>query len=536
MELIRNTIGQCIKERAAVCGSHNALEMNNWSCTFSQLDLITDRLMMQMNEMGISGGTHVGIWGTNTIEWIMTFLALTKLGAVPILFNTHYREDEMRDIIKYSDVEYLYYGRGNKDISYETVIENIRGDLPDVKQFISLKEEQYDFSMEELDREELLKVKELTASVNCDDTACMIFTSGTTSMPKAVMLSHYNIVNNAAAMAEQMHWNDSDRMCLVVPLFHCFGITASLIPGIMTGMTIHLVPHFRTARIWEALVARECTVLNGVPSMFMALINKSEHSRSDVSRLRSGMIAGSPVTEQDYMRICDRFYNMNLQPAYGQTETSPCISIAPLDMAQKDKAVSVGQILEHMEVRIVDINSGIILKETNSGEIQVKGYNVMKGYYNCLEETEAAFTEDGWLKTGDIGRLDKKGNLYITGRLKEIIIRSGENISPAEIEKEIRKMEGIEDVKVLGIPSPITQEEVVACVVMKEGYPFNAKNLIAFLKGRLAHYKIPEHVLKFKEFPMNASGKIHLSEIKKLAIKRVARQNKEKQKRTNKEA
>ena len=243
------------------------------------------------------------------------------------------------------------------------------------------------------------------------------------------------------------------------------------------------------------------------------------------------MIAGSPISRMEYEAICKRFNKMHLLQAYGQTETSPCISIVDWDAPMEVKANSVGRIMEHVQVRIVDPATEVVLGIGQDGEIQVKGYNVMKGYYNHPEETKKTIQGDGWLRTGDIGHLDLEGNLFITGRLKEIIIRSGENIAPKEIEAEIRKVEWVEDVKVIGVPSPMTQEAVAACLIIKKGYQEKIEDIgedieemLDFLEERLAHYKIPEHVVILKEFPMNASGKIQLAKLKQMAIDQIRRQ------------
>ncbi len=523
MELIHKTIGQCLRERAQKTGDMTALEIDQWSCTYQQLDLYVDRMIIQMTRIGIGHGSHVGIWGINSGEWIITFLALTRMGAVPVLFNSLYTQSEMKTVLNYSDVEYLYYGKGNKGLDYSEILADIILDVPKIKFFVELQEGEYPFYDVELTNHEKEIIRKLENDTTSDDVACMIFTSGTTSEAKAVILTHYSIVNNANSMAEAMHWQEGDRMCFTVALFHCFGITASLIPCIICGITIHLIASFRTKKIWEAIESG-CNILNGVPSMFLVLISKDRYTHISTEGVKSGVVAGSPISRKEYEAICGRFKNMKLQPAYGQTETSPCVSIAHWDDPMELKANSVGKILEHVDVRIVDPSTNALLDVNMDGEIQVKGYNVMNGYYNRLEETKKTILEDGWLRTGDIGRLDEEGNLYITGRLKEIIIRSGENIAPKEIETEIRKVEWVQDVKVIGIPSPMTQEAVVACLVVKKGYQEDIEDMLDFLGDRLAHYKIPEHVILFKEFPMNASGKIHLAKLKNMVIDQIRRQ------------
>lgn len=307
-------------------------------------------------------------------------------------------------------------------------------------------------------------------------------------------------------------------MCVTVPLFHCFGITAGIISCLLAGMSMYLIPYFKTARVWDAIENRRCTVLNGVPSMFLALTRKDGFKDRKAGCLKSGIIAGSPVAREEFLEICSRFPGMHLQPSYGQTETSPCVSIADWDEQDERKAVSAGKVIDHVEIRIADLKKGNVLKAGQEGEIQVRGYNVMSGYYNLPKANSRAFTEDGWLRTGDIGTVDESGELHVTGRLKEMIIRAGENISPYEIEQVIRQLDWVEKVKIVGIPAEVLQEEIAACIVPKKGRKADREELRSYLNSKLAHYKVPAYVLEMEEFPMNASGKIDLKELKKTAL------------------
>lgn len=531
MELMKKTIGQYLKEQAAVIGDHTAMEMFGWSCSFAQLDEISDLMAGRLDDMGVTRGTHVGIWSVNSPNWVFTFLALVKIGAVPVLINTCYRDEELKGILQYSDVEYVFCGAGCKDIVYDDVIADIRQDTPKVKRFLHLDEKEAgtwmspdSFGRREKSPEVLARIQELKSQVQPEDAACMIFTSGTTSLPKGILLSHEQLINNSRAMVEAMHWGVSDKMCITVPLFHCFGITAGVIACITGGMDMCLIPYFRTAHVWDAIDKYECTILNGVPSMFLALIRKPKYAGRQAPNLRSGIIAGSPCTPEDFLEICRRFPQMHLQPSYGQTETSPCIAIADWDDPNEVKAVSAGHVIEHVKARIVDFGTGKEVPAGKNGEIQVQGYNVMLGYYHLPEANAKVFTEDGWLRTGDTGYFDEKGELHITGRIKEMIIRAGENISPQEIELAIRRYEGVADVKVVGVPAQVLQEEIAACVIPKPGAQIDKERMLSYLKKHLADYKVPAYVFWFEKFPMNASGKIELKELRKEAAERAAKQ------------
>lgn len=521
MELINKTISECLKERANISGKRTAIEMDGWSCTFKQLDKLSDFLAIQMGRYGIEKGTHVGIWSVNSPSWVFTFLALTKIGAVSVLINTSLKDEEITQILNYADVEVLYYGAGCQTIIYEDLIARIRSKTPKVRHFVHIdgKEagawiKEDDLGRKYYSQKALTELEERKKTIKTTDTACMIFTSGTTSFPKGVLLSHYSIVNNSLAMVKAMHWNDNDKMLITVPMFHCFGVTAGIIACLLSGAKMGLLPYFKTAAVWDALETGNCTVLNGVPSMFLALIRKPEHKDRCADGLKSGIIAGSPVTPAEYTEICSRFPNMHLQPSYGQSETSPCVTIANWDDPLETKGASAGKLIDHVSARIADKGTGSVLEQGMDGEIQVKGYNVMLGYYHLPKSNAKVFTSDGWLRTGDIGHFDKNGRLHVTGRLKEMIIRGGENISPQEIEQVIKKLGWVEQVKVVGIPVDVLQEEIVACIIPKQGCEINKNELMNFLKPRLARYKMPACILGFDTFPVNACGKVETGKLK----------------------
>lgn len=525
MDLIHKTIGECLRERAILSAESTAISMGSWNCKYAQLNRITDFLALQMmNQYGIKKGTHVGIWSINTPNWVITFLALTKIGAIPVLINTCYKDMEIAQVLNYTDVEVLYYDAGSNTVHYEDIIARIRDNVPGVRHFIhmDIKQdktwmEETDFDSKEKSPAALLKLERAQKEIVPTDTACIIFTSGTSSFAKGVCLNHYNVVNNARAMVEAMHWTCEDKMCVVVPLFHCFGITAGILASLMSGAEMVLLSRFKTSMVWNELEKGRCTILNGVPSMFLALIRKQEHLHKCAGNLKSGIIAGSPISKEEYLEICNRFPNMHLQPSYGQTETSPCVTIANWDDSIERKSQFAGYPIEHIKVRISDIDSGKVLETNHKGEIQIKGYNVMCGYYKLPEVTAKTFTCDGWLKTGDIGFLDENGGLHVTGRLKEMIIRGGENISPHEIERVIQECSWVERVKVVGVPADVLQEEIAACIIPKSGCTVHKDELLTFLKSKLARYKVPTYLLKFDSFPINASGKIKLDSVKSMA-------------------
>lgn len=525
MKLIHKTIGSCLEEQTALYGSHTAIQTENWSCTYQEMNWMSDSMAGRLLQIGVEKNVHVGIWSTNSPAWVILFLAIVKLGAIPVLLNTCLTEKEMKEILEYADVRYLFYGNGYKERSYEDMLKAMKEELPRLHACYAMEENKDWYDHPEFAEENKVQLMEQIrcrkAEVRPEDTACMIFTSGTTSVPKGVMLSHYSIVNNARALVEAMHWNHEDCMCITVPLFHCFGLTVGIMSCIMSGMSMYLLPYFKSGAVWDALEQRKCTILNGVPSMFLALVRKKEFYHRKAPALRSGIIAGSPFTKEEYLEICRRFPKMKLQPSYGQTETAPCVSMADWNEEPEQKAASVGKIIPHVNVRICDPETGKLMHQGETGEIEVHGYNVMKGYYGHPEENRRTFRTDGWLRTGDLGYLDTDGKLHINGRRKEMIIRSGENISPQEVEEAIRACGVHGKIKVIGVPAEVLQEEVVACIVPDEGVSVQEEVLLHALEQRLAHYKIPAYILLFKEIPLNASGKTDLKALKEMALQQI---------------
>ncbi len=539
MELINKTIGMCLADRVKKTPGRIALETERRNYSWRELDEVSDYMAVRMHNLGIGQGTHVGIWSTNTTNWVLTFLALQKLGAVAVLLNTCYCEEELKNIIEYADVQYVYYGKGYKKVVYEDIVANLRPAMEGrVRAWIVMKPESEEggwmtaetFTGEEKSEAAMEQLAGWKAAVKPSDTAAMLFTSGTTASPKGVMLSHYNLVNSSLETCEHMKWGEGDpdpevgardKMLIAVPMFHCFGITSSLLSSIHRGFVMHLIEYYKSIMVMSTVEKYRCTLLNGVPSMFLAMIRNRDFAKYDLSSLRRGIIAGSSISQEEYMQIRREIPGLKLHSSYGQTETSPCVSIGDIEDTDEENARAAGRVVENCHVRIVDIQSGQVLPVGGAGEIQVRGYNVMQGYYKMPEATAAAIQPDGWLHTGDLGWLDERNFLYVTGRLKEIIIRGGENISPSEIENAIKQFPAVENVKVVGVPAEVLQEQIAACITVKAGTKLERQALLDFLKGKLAYYKMPEYVLIFEELPMNASSKILLGELKAQAALRV---------------
>lgn len=558
---MHKTIGDCLASRAQQSPHKTALVYGDESYTWAQVDRISGLLSVRLYRQGIRRGTHAGIWSVNTPNWIFTFLALEKLGAIPALINTCYKAEELSRVIQYADLEYVFYGDGYQSFRYEPVVREL-GKEPWCQgvRFIPIGRDGSggwmregsllageSFAAESTAAEStgeqagpggaalpqgLQASQELQSQVSPEDTAAMLFTSGTTSVPKGVLLSHHNLVNSALGTLEFTRWTAEDRMLVAVPMFHCFGVTSCLMTAIHAGCTLYLVKYFKSIPVMECIDRYQITVLSGVPSMFLAMVHKPEISGFSLRSLKSGIIAGSAISAGEYRLICSRLPGIALLPSYGQTETSPCVTLMLKEDPAEKRADTAGRLISHVELRFGDPVTGQALPPGSPGEIQVRGYNVMQGYYKLPGVTRETLLPDGWLRTGDLGRMDGDGYLHVEGRIKEMIVRSGENISPREIESCILDLPEVQAVKVIGIPAEVIQEKIIACVVPEPGRQIDEGRILSCVAGRLAHYKVPSRVLEFKEFPVTASGKVLISDLKKQVIGRLAEQRSAEQRST----
>lgn len=551
-ELVNKTIGECLRDRVKATPEEIAVEFEGETITWGDLDRLSDWLVLRFKSFGMKKGTKAAIWCGNCLQWVIVYMGLQKIGACAVLVNPGYNEKELLDILEYANVEFLFHGEKFKDTNLSDIIEKM--DLvryPYLKQIVPIElQDAIDFmvdgayNMTKADYENVLAIGE---SVKPDDISAMLFTSGTTSTPKGVMLSHYNIVNCAIATAASMKWNETDKMCVMVPMFHCFGMTSSLVASIVSGAELVLMKNTRSTTALEAIEKSKCTILSGVPSMFLAMIANPRFNEFDVSSLKSGIIAGSKIKPEEYKEICKALSLEHLQMSYGQTETSPGITFSGYDQTIDEKADNAGLPIANIEVCIWDkkdkvqhvytqLNTDVSstdLSDNNvkagdwyiEGEIGVRGFLVMQYYHERPLETKAVLEENGWLHTGDLGYLDEKGQLHITGRLKEMIIRGGENISPGEIEEKILMLPGIKEVKVVGVAHSVLQEEVAAAIVLEDNCKVSAEEIKAFLSNNLATYKVPQYYNFVEVLPKTATGKLALGEIKKMMTSYVASSN-----------
>jgi len=518
------TIGECLEERVKKTPDGIAVCFEEESITWRELDELSDWLVLRFHSFGMKKGSRAAIWCANCLQWVIVFMGLQKIGALAVLMNPGYLEEEAHQILSYAEVEYLFYGDKYKDLIIPEILDRI--DLrenPLLKQTIPIEAHEAIVFMQEnaarMTADDRALIRKLRASVKPDDLSSMIFTSGTTALPKGVLLAHSNLTRDAKATVEAMRWNEQDKICVTVSLFHSFGMTSCLIGGLITGHCICLMKNYRTINALKTIEKYGCTVLNGVPSMFLAMVHNKELRNYNIHTLKSGILAGSSIGAEEYRLICKTLSFEKLQMSYGQTETSPGVTFSHYEDTIEDKCDNVGYLIEDIESCIWDENGkqyvitdgkGIGIR----GELGIRGFVVMKGYYNMPEATNAAIQKDGWLHTGDIAYFDEKLRLHIVGRAKDMIIRGGENIGPAEIEDCIRELKEVKDVRVVGVPHPILQEEVGAVVVLHHGCSLAVETIKEHVKAHLAVYKVPAYVAFLEELPVNSSGKIKTGQLR----------------------
>ncbi|TMW70770.1 AMP-binding protein [Alteribacter natronophilus] len=541
--MIHTSVGKLLEDMAAKQPEHEALVYpdRGLRLTYREFDNECRRVAKGLMNLGIEAGDHLAIWSTNKPEWITSQFATGKMGAVLVTVNTNYRTSELEYLLKQSDATTLvlmdeYKGASYLDMLYEIAPElhhcepgELKSErLPFLKNVIFMGSEKHPgmFSWPDLlDKADGVTDAELDErmnSLNPDDVINMQYTSGTTGFPKGVMLTHSNLVNNSRNIAECMNLSADDRMCIPVPFFHCFGCVLGILACINAGSTIVPVQEFSPKEVLKAVDAEKCTALHGVPTMFIAELNETDFDKYDFSALRTGIMAGSNCPIEVMRGVIDKMGAEEMTIAYGQTESSPVITQTRVDDSLERKTETVGRALPNVEVKIVLPGTDEEVERGQQGELCTRGYHVMKGYYKNEEATREVLTEDGWLHTGDLAVMDESGYVRITGRLKDMIIRGGENIYPREIEEFLYQHPKVLDVQIVGVPDEKYGEEVAAYIILKEGQSATAEELRDYFDGRISRHKIPRYIEFVDEYPMTASGKIQKFRLREQAISTLA--------------
>lgn len=488
-------------------------------------------------KMGIKKGDHVAIWATNYPEWLLAMFATAKIGAVLVTVNTNYKIFEVEYLLKQSDAHTLIFINGFKDSNYLEIIQKIIPELkgkkpgewtsqalPRLKNLIYIGEGKPDgtYAWEELyemgetvTEEELEKVQK---SLDIHEVINMQYTSGTTGFPKGVMLTHYNIVNNGKSIGDCMALTEKDKLCIPVPLFHCFGCVLGVTACVTHGSAMVLIEYYQPQAVMESVSKEKCTGLHGVPTMFIAILQHPDFDKYSFESLRTGIMAGSPCPIKVMQDVVEKMNMSEITIAYGLTEASPVCTQTRKDDSIEMRVSSVGRSLPFMECKVIDPEGGEDCPPGVPGEFVVRGYNIMKGYYKMPEATAEAIDGEGWLHTGDLATCDENGYFKISGRIKDMIIRGGENIYPKEIEEFLYTHPQIMDVQVIGVPSREYGEEIMAYIIPKEGADLTSEGVKEYVKGNMARHKVPKYVDFVESFPMTASGKIQKYKLKQKAI------------------
>lgn len=526
------TVGALLTRLAESLPNHEALVYadRNLRWTFAELEAEARLIARGLLALGVQRGERVAVWATNVPEWVVLQFALAKIGAILVTVNTALRAHEIEYLLRQSECGTVITIRGFKDVDYVAALREIgaigQRRLPDLQRALFIARHAQDECPEGLlpydhlrtlaaqISEEDLDARERQTSV--DDVINMQYTSGTTGFPKGVQLSSRNILNNGYWMGQGLGYTAQDRLCLCVPLFHCFGCVIGVLGAYTHGACLCPLEFFDARKVLETVERERCTALYGVPTMFLAEMEDPEFSRFDLSSLRTGVMAGALCPEALMKRAISEMNLREITIIYGLTEASPGITQTRRDDTLERRTQTVGTVLPEMEVKIIDPATGQTLGTNQPGELCVRGYNVMHGYYKNSKATNAAIDDDCWLHTGDQATLDEDGYVRITGRIKDIIIRGGENISPKEIEDWLRQHPAVSDVYVYAIASEFFGEEVAAAVRLKPDATITADELKAFCQGQLARFKIPKYLRFVSDFPMTASGKIQKFKLREL--------------------
>jgi fatty-acyl-CoA synthase len=502
-----------------------------WS--FRDLEERAEQCARGLSKLGIRKGERVALWSVNLPEWVVLFFGLAKIGAIMVTVNTLLRRQEVEYLLSQSECCTLILSQGFRDADYVETIREIAPELrshrpespldcaklPSLRRVIFLGEPAPTGMIKYKDVQKLGATgSEVRAALDVHEVINIQYTSGTTGFPKGAMLSHHNIVHNGHWIGYTQRFSATDRVCLPVPFFHCFGCVLGILGAFTWGAAIVPLTSFDPEKVLQAVASERCTVLYGVPTMYIAELEHPAFGKYDLSSLRTGIMSGAPCPESLMKKVIHDMHLPQITIAYGLTEASPVVTMTEIDDDMMRRTKTVGKPLPGAEVKIVDPATDEAVPTGETGELWVRGYLVMKGYYNKAEATREAITEDGWLRTGDLASQDEDGYITIRGRKKEMIIRGGENVYPREVEEFLRRHAKISDVAVYGVPHPRLGEEVAAAIRLKSGASATPEEIIAFCKGQIASFKIPKHIQFVAEFPQTASGKLQKYKLQTRAL------------------
>ena len=520
--LLEETIGANFARAVADHGDREALvdhgSRRRW--TYTELDHDVQTCALGLAALGVTKADRVGIWAPNCPEWVLVQYATARLGAILVNINPAYRSHELAYVLKQSGMRTIVAVPEFKGSSYADMIDEVRGDCPDLQDVVLIGKQSWDDLMTAGASGDGEVLRELESTLTADDPINIQYTSGTTGFPKGATLSHRNILNNGYQVGELIDYTEQDRICIPVPFYHCFGMVMGNLAATSHGAAMIIpAPAFDPAATLDAVATEKCTSLYGVPTMFIAMLNEPAFDDLDLSGLRTGIMAGSPCPVEVMKQVISRMGIEDISICYGMTETSPVSTQTRTDDSVERRVSTVGRVHPHLEVKIVDPATGDTVPRGEPGEFCTRGYSVMLGYWDEPKKTAEAIDDEHWMHTGDLAVMDEDGYLNITGRIKDMVIRGGENIYPREIEEFLLTHGDVLDVQVIGVPDERYGEELMAWVRMREGAdPLDADAVREFCRGKLAHYKIPKYVHVVDDFPMTVTGKVRKVEMREEAV------------------
>jgi fatty-acyl-CoA synthase len=527
--LLGDTIGANLDRTAARVGDHEALVECATGRRFSYPGLVAEveACALGLAALGVRKGDRVGIWAPNCAEWVFVQYGTAKLGAILVNINPAYRTHELAYVLKQAGISVLVAAPEFKTSDYRAMVAEVRGDCPDLREVLFLGDDAWEqvLATGRAGNRELLARRE--AELSADDPINIQYTSGTTGFPKGATLTHHNLLNNGFFVGEGCNYTEADRICIPVPYYHCFGMGMGNLAATSHGATMVIpAPGFDPAETLQAVQDERCTSLYGVPTMFIAELALPNFADYDLSSLRTGIMAGSPCPVEVMKRVVHEMGMTEVTICYGMTETSPVSTQTGADDDLDRRTSTVGRVHPHLEVKVVDPATGLTVPRGGTGEFCTRGYSVMLGYWNEPEKTAEVIDAARWMHTGDLAVMDNDGYLNIVGRIKDMVIRGGENVYPREIEEFLYTHPDVVDAQVIGVPDERYGEELMAWVRLREGAePLTAETLREFCAGKLAHYKVPRYVKVVEEFPMTVTGKIRKVEMRQVSVEELGLQS-----------
>ncbi len=518
--LLEETIPQNLARIVAAHGQSDALVSVQQDLRYSYTAFAaqTDRVARGLIALGVAKGDRVGIWSPNYAEWVLIQYATARIGAILVTINPAYRSSELEYVLKQSGISVLIAAEAFLSSDYRSMIEEVSGKVP-TERVIYLHTSDWDTLLDGAESVSHNQLEQRSTTLDPDDPINIQYTSGTTGFPKGATLSHRNILNNGYFIGEACKYTAEDRVCIPVPFYHCFGMVLGNLACTTHGAAM-VIPAagFDPQATLHAVTAERCTSLYGVPTMFIAELAEPDLASYDLSTLRTGIMAGSPCPIEVMRQVVDRMNMSEVTIAYGMTETSPVSTQTSADDPLEKRVSTVGRVHPHVEIRIVDPETGEVVPRGISGEFQTRGYSVMLGYWNDEARTAEAIDPEGWMHTGDLAVMDDEGYVNIVGRIKDMIIRGGENVYPREVEEFLYTHPDVMEVQVIGVPDVRYGEEVMAWIQLHEGTNTTETNIRDFCRGTIAHYKVPRYVKFTDSFPMTITGKIQKFKMREQSI------------------